>query len=130
MKTINLPAIISPIFIGLILLEGAMLFIGTTGQESPRLSNIRLDTLPLVVIGMLICTQGEIGCVATAGQWTHPLAIIGYSLGGSILWITLAVFNGWKLHLINSSQQALLTIAVLAGLKVGNAVMHSPLTRV
>jgi hypothetical protein len=45
-------------------------------------------------------------------------------LGGLILLITLAVFAGWKLPFIQSDQQALLAIAVLAGLKVVNAVTH------
>ena len=125
MKTINPAAVISPTIIGLILLAGAILFIGVTGKKVPLLSNVRLDILLLVGIGMLICTQGGIGRVAAAGQWSHPLAIIGYILGGLILFLTLAVFAGWKLPLITSDQQALLAIAVLAGLKVVNAVAHS-----
>ena len=55
--------------------------------------------------------------------------IIGYILGGSILLITLAVFVGWKLPFIANDQQALLAIAILAGLKVMNAVTHYLLAR-
>lgn len=125
MKTMNLPAVISPTIIGLLLLAGAVLFIGATGKKVPLLSNVRLDILLLVVIGMLICTEGGIGRVAAAGQWIHPLAIVGYILGGLILLITLAVFAGWKLPMIASDQRALLAVAVLAALKVVNAVAHS-----
>ena len=39
--------------------------------------------------------------------------------------LTLAVFAGWKLPLITSDQQALLAVALLASLKVVNAVVHS-----
>ena len=74
------------------------------------------------MIGMAICTQGGIGRIAATGQWSHPLSIIGYILGGLILLITLAVFVGWKLPYIQNDQQALLAIAILAGLKVVNAV--------
>ena len=81
------------------------------------------------IIGMTICSQGGIGRVAATGQWTHPLSIIGYLLGGLILIITLAVFIGWKLPFIANDQQALLAIAILASLKVVNAVTHYLLVR-
>lgn len=95
-----------------------------TGKNVPLLSSARLDILLLVVIGMAICSQGGIGRVAATGQWTHPLAIVGYVLGGLILLIALSVFTGWKLPYIQSDQQALLAIAILAGLKVVNAFTH------
>ena len=95
----------------------------------PLLSNVRLVIILLVIIGMAICQQGGIGRIATTGQWSHPLAIIGHLLGGLILFIILAVFVGWKLPFIANDQQALLTIDVLAGLKAINALIHSLLVR-
>ena len=124
MKTITQPAVITPTIIGLALLAATVVFIGVTGKKVPLLSNVRVDIILLVIIGMTICTQGGIGRVAATGQWTHPLSIIGYILGGSILLITLAVFVGWKLPFIANDQQALLMISILAGLKVINAVVH------
>src|ERR1051325_12157831 len=124
MKTISQPAVITPSIIGLALLAGIVLFIGATGKKVPVLSNPRVDILLLVIIGMTMCTQGGIGRVAATGQWAHPLSIIGYILGGLILLITLAVFVGWKLPYIQNDQQALIAIAILAGLKVLNAVTH------
>jgi hypothetical protein len=50
--------------------------------------------------------------------------MIGYILGGLILFITLAVFAGWKLPFIQNDRQALLAIAILAGAKVVNAAVH------
>ena len=124
MKTIAQPAVITPTIIGLALLATAIVFIGVTGKKVPLLSSIRLDIILLVIIGMTICTQGGIGRVAATGQWTHPLSIIGYILGGLILLLTLAVFVGWKIPFIANDQQVLLTIAMLASLKVVNAVTH------
>jgi hypothetical protein len=124
MKTIAQPAVITPTIIGLALLAAAITFIGLTGKKVPLLSNIRVDIILLVIIGMTICTQGGIGRVAAMGTWTHPLSILGYLLGGLILLITLAVFVGWKLPFIANDQQALLAIAILASLKVLNAVTH------
>ena len=129
MKAIAQPAVITPTITGLALLAAAVVFIGVTGKKVPLLSNVRVDIILLVIIGMTICTQGGIGRIATTGQWTHPLSIIGYILGGLILLITLAVFVGWKLPYIQTDQQALLAIAILASLKVVNAVTHYLLAR-
>jgi hypothetical protein len=129
MKTIIQPAVITPAIIGLALLAAAIVFVGATGRKVPLLSNIRVDIVLLVIIGMAICTQGGIGRIAATGEWMHPLSIIGYLLGGLILLITLAVFAGWKLPYIQNDQQALLAIAILAGLKVINAVTHYLLSR-
>ena len=124
MKAISQPAVITPSILILAVLAAAVVFIGATGKRVPLLSNIRVDIVLLVIIGMAMCTQGGIGRVAATGQWTHPLSIIGYILGGLILLITLAVFIGWKLPYIQNDQQALIAIAILAGLKVVNAVTH------
>jgi len=129
MKTIPQPAVITPGIIGLALLAAAVVFIGATGKKVPVLSNIRVDIILLVIIGMMMCTQGGIGRIAATGQWSHPLSIIGYILGGSILLITLAVFAGWKLPFIQNDQQALIAIAILASLKVLNAITHYLLSR-
>jgi hypothetical protein len=129
MKTISQPAIITPSILLLALLAAAVVYIGTTGKKVPLLSNVRIDIILLVIIGMTICTQGGIGRIAATGQWSHPLSIIGYILGGLILLITLAVFVGWKLPWIQNDQQALMAIALLAVVKVINAVTHYFLAR-
>ena len=130
MKAISQPAVITPSIIGLALLAAAVVFIGATGKKVPVLSNVRVDILLLVIIGMAMCTQGGIGRVAATGEWSNPLAIVGYILGGLILFITLAVFVGWKLPFIQTDQQALIAIAILISLKVVNAVTHYLLARV
>lgn len=129
MKTISQPAVMTPGILVLVLLAAAVVFIGATGKKIPVLSNVRVDILLLVLLGMAICTQGGIGRIAASGQWLHPQAILGYVLGGAILLIALTVFVGWKLPFIRNDQQALLAIAILAALKMLNAVTHSLLFR-
>ena len=124
MKTISQPAVLTPSILLLALLAAVVVFIGATGRRVPLLSSVRADIILLVIIGMTMCTQGGIGRLAATGQWSHPLSIVGYILGGLILLITLAVFVGWKLPYIQTDQQALIAIAVLIGLKVVNAVTH------
>ena len=129
MRTITQPAVITPSVLVLALLAAAVVFIGATGKKVPILSNIRVDIILLVILGMSICTQAGIGRIAATGEWSHPLAIVGCVLGGTILLITLAVFVGWKLPFIQNDQQALIAIAILAGLKIVNAVTHYLLSR-
>jgi hypothetical protein len=129
MKTITQPAVLTPTVLVLALLAAVVVFIGVTGRKVPVLSNVRVDIILLVILGMSICTQAGIGRIAATGEWSHPLSIVGYVLGGTILLITLSVFVGWKLPFIQSDQQALIAIAVLAGLKVVNAVTHYLLSR-
>lgn len=129
MKTMTQPAVITPAIIGLALLAAVVVFIGMTGRKVPLLSNVRVDILLLVIIGLTMCTQSGIGRIAATGQWSHPLAIVGYILGGLILLITLTVFVGWKLPFIQNDQQALLAIGILMCLKVANAVTHYLLAR-
>ena len=129
MKTITQPVVITPSILVLALLAAAVVFIGATGKKVPILSNIRLDIILLVILGMSICTQAGIGRIAATGEWSHPLSIVGYVLGGAILLITLAVFVGWELPFIQNDKQALIAIAILAGLKIVNAVTHYLLSR-
>ena len=129
MKTVSQPSIITPSIFVLALLFAMVVFIGVTGKKVLFLSNVRLDIVLLAAIGMEICTQGGIGRIAATGQWAHPQAILGYILGGLILLITLAAFAGWKLPYIQTEQQALIAVALLACLKVANAVTHYLISR-
>lgn len=129
MKAIPQPAVITPSVLALALLAAAVVFIGTTGKKVPILSNVRVDIILLVILGLMMCTQAGIGRIAATGEWSHPLSIVGYVLGGTILLITLSVFVGWKLPFIQNDQQALIAIAVLVGLKIVNALTHYFLSR-
>jgi hypothetical protein len=130
MKTMAQPAVITPTVLILALAAAAVVFIGATGKRVPLLSNVRVDILLVVLLGLSICTQAGIGRIAATGQWTHPLAIVGYVLGAAILIVAASVFIGWKLPFIQNDQQALIAIAILAGLKILNAVTHYLISRV
>ena len=129
MKTMTQPAVITPTILVLALAAAAVVFIGATGKRVPLLSNVRVDIILLVLLGLSICTQAGIGRIAATGQWSHPQAIIGYILGSIILLVTLAVFAGWKLPWIQNDQQALIAITILMGLKFVNAITHYLLSR-
>jgi len=124
MKTIAQPAVITPSVLVLALLAAVVVFIGVTGKKVPVLSSVRVDIILLVILGMSICTQTGIGRIAATGEWSHPLAIVGYILGATILIVATSVFVGWRLPFIQNDQQALIASAVLAGLKIVNAVTH------
>jgi hypothetical protein len=121
--------VITPAIVVLLLVSVAILFIGLMGKKLPVLSNLRIDIILLVVLGMAICTLGGIGRVAAQNAWIHPLAILGSLIGVVILVITLATFTGWKLPFIQGDRQALVSIAILIGAKIVDSVIHYLLVR-
>jgi hypothetical protein len=129
MKTVAQPPVVTPSVLVLGLLFAAVLAVGLSGRKVPVLSNLKLDIVLLVVLGIATCTQAGIGRIAATGQWAHPQAIIGYVLGGLILLVTLAAFAGWKLPFVRDARQALIAVALLAGIKVVNAVLHDLIDR-
>lgn len=124
MKTIHEPSVISPTILVLAVLAAALVFVTLRGASLPLLSNLKMNLGILLVLGMSICTQGGIGRIAASGQWTHPLAIVGYILGAGILVLAVCVFFNIRLPFLASQQQAFLVIAVLLGAKVVNAFAH------
>ncbi|MCU0521958.1 MAG: hypothetical protein MUF84_14860 [Anaerolineae bacterium] len=127
MKTASVPSVMSPSTAGLGVLAIAVLTIALTGAKVPLLSNLRISLVLFIVLGMTVCTSG-IGRVAALGEWSHPLSIVGYVLGGLILLIAIAVFAGMKLPLIGSDRQALIAVAILSGVKILNSLIHSLLS--
>ena len=68
MKTLSRPVVITPGITVLVLLAVTVAFIGVTDKRVPFLSNTRVDTVLLVVIGMAICSQCGIGRIAATKQ--------------------------------------------------------------
>ena len=128
MKTVAVSSPISWNIIALGLLLAAVAYIGVSGKGVPLLSNIRIDIILVIILGMAMCTQG-IGRVAASGEWTHPLSILGYLLGVLILLVAVTTFTGLKLPYIQSEQQALLSVAILTGVKIFTALLHYLLAR-
>jgi hypothetical protein len=127
MKSVAQPSVLNPTVFALLFLFAAVTVIAVSGKRVPLLSNLKVDFILLVVIGMAICMSG-IGRVAAMNQWTHPLSILGIFLGVLILVVTASAFFGWKLPLIQNDTQSLIAIAVLVVLKIANSVVHSLLT--
>ena len=124
MKTIPEPSVVSPVILVLAALAAIVVFVTLKGVNLPLLSNLKVNLAILIVLGMSICTQGGIGRIAATGLWTHPLAIVGYILGASILILAVRVFFNISLPFLVSQQQAFLVIAVLLCAKVVNAFAH------
>jgi len=124
MKSVTQPSVLNPTVFALLFLFAAVSVIAISGKRVPLLSNLKVDLILLIVIGMAICMSG-IGRVAAMNQWTHPLSIIGILLGVLILVVTAAAFFGWKLPLIHNDTQSLIAIALLVILKIANSVVHS-----
>jgi hypothetical protein len=124
MKTISQPSAITPGILLLISLAVGVVFFGAIGRTVPMLSSVHLDILLLVVLGMALYALGGIGRAAPAGEWSNPLSITGEVLGALILFVTLAVFAGWRLPFIQGERQALLAIAAMIALKIAIAVIH------
>ena len=124
MKTIPEPSVVSPVILVLAALAAIVVLVTLKGVNLPLLSNLKVNLAILIVLGMSICTQGGIGRIAATGLWTHPLAIVGYILGASILILAVRVFFNISLPFLVSQQQAFLVIAVLLCAKVVNAFAH------
>jgi len=124
MKSVTQPSVLNPTVFALLFLFSAVTVIAMSGKRVPLLSNLKVDFILLVVIGMAICMSG-IDRVAAMNQWTHPLSILGILLVVLILIVTASTFFGWKLPLIQNDTHSLIAIALLVGLKIANSVVHS-----
>ncbi len=94
-----------------------------TGKKIPLISSERVALIVLVVIGMAMCASG-IGRVAASGQWTHPLAILGYLVGALILVVAISNLIGISLPLVSTTRQAVLAVALLGAVKLIISAAH------
>lgn len=106
------------------ILAALLVFAVFTGRKVPLLSSDRAALLALVVIGMLMCTQGGIGRVAASGAWLHPVAIIGYFLGAAIILIGIAALFGKQIPPLTSYYESFTAVAVIAAIKVVLTTIH------
>lgn len=127
MKSASLPSVMSPSTMIVGLLAVAVLAIALAGIKVPLLTNVRISLAVFLVLGMAVCASG-IGRVAAAGEWTHPLSIVGYVLGALILVIGIAGALGARLPLIDGPRQALIAVAILSGVKILDSIVHSLLS--
>jgi hypothetical protein len=129
MKTMSLSSVINPTILILAALIAAVTFLALRGNSLPLLSNLKISVAIVLVLGFAMCAQGGLGYVGAAGQWTHPLAIVGAILGAAIFIVAGAIFFGFKLPLIAGPQQALIAMVALIGAKVVNSLAHYLVSR-
>jgi hypothetical protein len=101
-----------------------LVFAVLTGRKLPLLSSDRSALLALVLIGLLMCSQGGIGRVSANHAWLHPFSIIGYVLGVAIIVIGMAALLGKNIHPLTSYYQSFTAVAVIAGIKLVLTTIH------
>ena len=125
MKTNSVPTgEINLTVIALGIVAALLIFAVLTERKVPLLSSDRAAVLVLIVIGMAICSQVGIGRVAANQEWTHPLAILGYLLGGAIILIGIATLFGKLIPPMTSFHQAFLAVTLIAAAKVVLSTIH------
>lgn len=106
------------------ILVALLIFAVLTGRKVPLLPSDRSALLALVIIGMLMCSQGGIGRVSASGAWWHPFSIIGYVLGAVIILIGIAALFGKNLPPLTSYYQSFTVVAVIAAIKLVLTTIH------
>jgi len=109
-----------------ILLLGTLIFVIFLGLTNRKFLWVRGDKSAIItigIIGMALCTRG-IGRVAEAGAWTHPLAIIAYLLGITIIVITVLIAVDQPIPMITNSRMAMFVIVSMIGLKFIISIFH------
>ena len=124
MKTMSLSTVINPAILILAALVVVVTVLALRGNSLPLLANPKVSVAVVLVLGFAMCAQGGLGYVGAAGQWTHPLAIVGAILGAAILVVAGAAFLGFKLPLIPGPAQGLIAMVALIGAKVVNSLAH------
>lgn len=110
--------------IALGILAGLLIFAILTGRKVPLLTSDRAALLALVIIGMLMCTQGGIGRVSASGAWLHPFSIVGYLLGAAIVVIGIAALFGKNIPPLTSYHQSFTAVATIAAIKLVLTTIH------
>ncbi len=125
MKANSMPAGNSNLAVIIMTVLAAVLVITVlSGRRLPLLSGDRAAIIVLVILGMAICSQVGIGRVSAIGAWSHPLAILGYILGGAILVIGGAALFGKLIPPLVDFHQAFTVVTVIALTKVVIATIH------
>ncbi len=106
------------------ILAAMLIFAVLTGRKVPLLSTDRAALLALVVVGMVMCTQGGISRVAASGAWLHPFSILAYLLGAAIVLIGVAALFGKNIPPLTSFHQSFTAVAVIAAVKLVLTMIH------
>jgi len=121
--------VINPSVMILAALTAAVAFLALRGTSLPLLSNPKFSVVIVLALGFALCARGGLAYVGAAGQWTHPLAIVGSLLGVAILAVAGAAIFGYRLPFVAGPSQALIAMVVLIGAKVVNSLAHYLMAR-
>ncbi len=128
MKTLTISNPLTPTVIVAGIIIAAISILANSNQRLSFLSNLRVDMIVIILLGMIMCTTG-IGRVAAMNSWTQPLSILGMVLGAAILLIGASVIFSFKLPYIQNDFSALVVVAILIGSKVVLSVIHTLLVK-
>lgn len=118
MKTATLPlgtGLILPLLLGAVV--AAITFAARGEVRSPITIGPKAGLIAVLVVGFAMCTLGGSGQVAASGRWLSPGAIVGSTLGVTILGVGVAGLAGWRLPLIQTPKDAVTAVAVLIAVK-------------
>ncbi len=101
-----------------------LIFAVLTGRKVPFLASEQATLLTLVIIGMFICSRAGIGQVAARGAWWHPISVIGYVLGTTIIAIGIAALFGRHIPPLTNYHQSFITVTVIAAIKILLTAIH------
>ncbi len=108
----------------LLALIGVLVFAVLSDKKLPLISGERAPLIALLVLGMALCTNSGINRVAAANAWTHPLAILGYLLGATILLAIAAGIFTFRLPFVDNPRAAFLVAAILTAAKLVLGFVH------
>jgi len=128
MKTLTISNPITPTVIVTGIIIAAIAIMANSNQRISILSNLRVDMIVIILLGMMMCTTG-IGRVAAMNGWAHPLSILGMIIGTAILIVGASVIFNFKVPYISNDFSALVVVAILIGCKVILSVIHALLVK-
>ncbi len=95
--TMRSPAVYtgSPLVANLLGIAIAALILAVlTNTPLPLLGTDRAVFIALVILGMTMCSLGDVGRAPNIHGWTHPITLFGVVVGTLMLALTAAVLTG------------------------------------
>ena len=86
----------------------------------------RTALVTVTIVGMAMCTR-SVGQIAARGEWLHPLTILSYLIGALVLIIASAGIYGIHLPMIKSTRAAIVSVVMLALIKIALTQLHQAL---
>lgn len=108
----TLPIYLLAGIIGLLSLYG-----GLSGQKILFINSPKTALITLAIVGFIMCSTGALAPFITNAP-SHPLTLMGYTLGIVALIIALNQIFNWGIPLINDPKNALIVLSILIVVKI------------